>query len=375
MLTFASPKTIQFAGHNRASDWLSFLFERTPDVVIEKHLLANIHDGGRVKPGTPWFESEPLRKQFKAQAGQVVVLMGGHSAEREISLKSGQAVLNALIEEGIAAKAFDPAVDDFSQLNRSKVSRAFIALHGRGGEDGSIQGFLETQGIPYTGSGVLASALAIDKLRTKQLWFAEGLPTPAFVEIKTDDDIKKAIEQIGFPCIVKPSREGSSLGITKVSDSATLYQAIKSARDYDTDIMVESWIEGDEYTVGILGDGCLPAIRIETPQELYNFNAKYEADSTQFFCPCGLTETEESSMQDIAYKAFKDLGCRSWGRVDLIRDKAGVCWLLEVNTVPGLTNHSLVPMAAEGAKMTFNELILCILADAVCDKPVEQLCR
>lgn len=308
------------------------------------------------------------KKQLKEDKGEIVVLLGGDSAEREVSLKSGQAVITALQQEGIAVKPIDPAIDGIECLANENISRVFIALHGRGGEDGTIQGYLEALGIPYTGSGVLASALAMDKCRTKQAWNSIGLPTPAFVELHPDSDYALVDSQVGYPCVVKPTSEGSSVGISIVNDAKELKSALESAFDFDESVLVESWIDGDEYTVSILSDFSLPVIRITTPETFYTYEAKYEAETTQYFCPSGLEDHEEVSMQELALKAFQSIGCRSWGRVDIMRDKSGVCWLLEVNTVPGMTDHSLVPMAAEHAGISFNELVLSILLEASCEQ-------
>lgn len=309
-------------------------------------------------------ETKQIKKVDKSQLGKVAVLMGGASAEREVSLKSGNAVLAALLVEGVNAEGIDVSRDFWQQLQKGKFERAFIAMHGRGGEDGCMQGALELLGLPYTGSGVLASALAMDKIRTKQLWFSLGLPTPAYVQLDSLKDIAQVEKQVGFPCIVKPAREGSSIGITKVHNHDELMAAHQLAEKYDHACIAESWIEGQEFTVGILNEKPLPAIRIETPRGFYDFTAKYVDDATRFYCPCGLSPEEEKGVQQIALSAFQSLGCRSWGRVDLIRDKSGACWLLEVNSVPGLTDHSLVPMAAERFGISFNQLILRILADA-----------
>ncbi|MBI4357386.1 MAG: D-alanine--D-alanine ligase [Gammaproteobacteria bacterium] len=322
--------------------------------------------GGRgwVSGGSQVLEAKEEWKVDKTKLGKVAVLMGGQSAEREISLKSGKAVLAALMSEGVQAEGIDLGPNGLNELQQGKFQRVFIALHGKGGEDGSLQGALEIMGIPYTGSGVLASALAMDKIRTKQQWFSIGLPTPSYVVLRGEKEILEVEKHVGFPCVVKPSREGSSIGVSKVHHHGELLAAYRQACQYDKAVIAESWVEGREFTVGILNDEPLPVIRIETPRVFYDFTAKYVADETKFFCPCGLPEEEEKGIQAIAFSAFQSLGCESWGRVDLIRDGSGACSLLEVNTVPGLTDHSLVPMAAERTGIGFRELVLRILAEA-----------
>ena len=294
--------------------------------------------------------------------GKVVVLMGGRSAEREISLRSGAAVLSALQQRGVDAHALDAGSEAFlQQLSNGGFDRAFNALHGRGGEDGVVQGLLSSIGIPYTGSGVLGSALAMDKLRTKQLWEGVNLPTPAFVKLDGDADLQAAVQQLGFPMILKPVHEGSSIGMTKVKSDADLYKAWQLAGEYDREVLAERWVSGTEFTAAIVGDTALPLIRLETPREFYDYEAKYHADSTRYHCPCGLPVEQEVSLQQLASRAFAALDASGWGRVDFFLDEAGNPWLIEVNTVPGMTDHSLVPMAARQFGWGMPELVWRIL--------------
>ncbi|WP_126453518.1 D-alanine--D-alanine ligase [Sulfuriflexus mobilis] len=293
--------------------------------------------------------------------GKVAVLMGGDSAEREVSLKSGQAVLTALLASGVDAHAIDPATDNVHDLPAAGFNRAFIILHGRGGEDGSMQAVLESIGLPYTGSGVLGSALSMDKLRCKWLWQGAGLPTPAWRVLKTADDAEQAIT-LGLPLMMKPAREGSSIGISKVESAEQLKDAWRFAREYDDSVIAEQFVEGGEYTVSILNGEALPAILLETPREFYDYAAKYQANDTQYICPCGLDTEAEAAMRALAVQAAEVAGVEGWGRVDLMRDAQGNNWLIEVNTVPGMTDHSLVPMAARAADIGFDELVLRILA-------------
>jgi D-alanine-D-alanine ligase len=296
--------------------------------------------------------------------GKVAVLMGGNSAEREVSLNSGQAVLNALRARGVDAHAVDPATDDVHDLPAAGFTRAFIILHGRGGEDGAMQAVLESIGLPYTGSRVLGSALSMDKLRCKWLWQGAGLPTPAWRVLKTEDDARQA-EALGMPLMIKPACEGSSIGISKVESVDKLKDAWRFARNYDDSVIAEQFIDGDEYTVSILEGKALPVIRLQTPREFYDYEAKYKADDTQYLCPCGLDAEAETAMQELALQAFNVAGVEGWGRVDLMRDAQGNNWLIEVNTVPGMTDHSLVPMAARAAGIEFDELVLRILATSL----------
>ena len=293
--------------------------------------------------------------------GKVAVLMGGLSAEREISLVSGQAVFAALKDAGINVHEIDVGRDIMLELVNEKFDRAFIALHGRGGEDGVIQGALETMQIPYTGSGVLGSALAMDKSRTKRIWQGMGLPTPGFTEINEDTDWDYIGEKLGFPLMIKPVHEGSSLGASKVEQVGELKEAWYSASKYDDRIMAEQWITGREYTVPILEDRVLPMIRLETPREFYDYEAKYQSESTEYICPCGLDEEKEKYIGQVALDAFFAVGASGWGRIDLMLDEQDQPWLIEVNTVPGMTSHSLVPMSASHAGIDFRELSIRIL--------------
>jgi len=293
--------------------------------------------------------------------GKVAVLMGGRSAEREISLKSGAAVLAALLEKGVDAHEVDVSDNVLMELQAGEYNRAFIILHGRGGEDGVMQGALETIGMPYTGSGVLGSALGMDKLRCKQLWQGLGMPTPPYAVAHEDSDFERIVDELGLPLMVKPAREGSSIGMTKVSDPAQLAHAVRQAATLDDSVLVEAWITGPEYTVAVLDGVALPAIRLETPRDFYDFKAKYEANDTRYHCPCGLDEAREAELQKIALAAFEQVSAGGWGRVDLMADEVGKFYLLEVNTVPGMTDHSLVPMAAREAGLAFADLVWRIL--------------
>ena len=293
--------------------------------------------------------------------GRVAVLMGGLSAERDVSLKSGQAVLGALLERGVEAVAIDVGNEILQQLVESGCERAFVILHGRGGEDGVIQGALELLDIPYSGSGVLASALGMDKMRTKRLWQGAGLPTPEHEVLSEDCDFTAVVERLGLPLIVKPIHEGSSIGMSKVESADALQPAHAEAARYDNEVIAERWIEGSEYTVAILGNRALPPICLKTPHSFYDFAAKYQADTTEYICPCGLGEEEARRLQSLALKAFQVVGAQGWGRVDAMRDANGEFWLIEVNTVPGMTDHSLVPMAARAAGIEFDELVWKIL--------------
>jgi D-alanine-D-alanine ligase len=293
--------------------------------------------------------------------GKVAVLMGGLSAEREISLESGQAVLKALLNKGVNAHAVDVGTDIWQVLGRSDFDRAFVILHGRGGEDGVIQGALEAMNLPYTGSGVIGSALAMDKIRSKRIWQSCELPTPGFAEIHNETDWNLLVEELGLPIMVKPSHEGSSFGASKVKHADDLERAWRAAAEYDTDVVAEQWITGGEYTVPILGRQVLPMIRLLTPREFYDYEAKYVEDTTQYLCPCGLEEIIERELGKLAMSAFDALGAYGWGRVDMMLDENQKPWLIEVNTVPGMTGHSLVPMAAKQAGLDFDDLVLAIL--------------
>jgi len=292
--------------------------------------------------------------------GKVAVLLGGRAAEREISLKSGTAVLAALQRLDVDAHPLDPDEQVLSRLQQGGFDRAFVILHGRGGEDGVIQGALETIALPYTGSGVLGSALGMDKYRTKLLWEGRGLPTAASVLLTGDSDLEGAAA-LGFPLMIKPAHEGSSIGMARVEDRSELASAWDSARQYDSEVLAERWIQGAEFTCAILAREALPLIRLETPHAFYDYDAKYRADSTRYLCPCGLPATDERRLQDLALDAFDAAGATGWGRVDLMVDAEGHPYLLEINTVPGMTDHSLVPMAARVAGLDFDALVLRIL--------------
>ena len=296
--------------------------------------------------------------------GKVAVLMGGPSAEREISLKSGNAVLAALKRQGIAAHGIDADKSTLRQLEDGRFDRAFIALHGRWGEDGVIQGALEVLGIPYTGSGVLGSALGMDKMKTKFLWTAAGVPTPEYAVLEPGTDLNKVAARLGLPVFVKPAREGSSLGVSKAKSVAELKAAWEAAAKFDDQVLAERFIDGAEITCGILGDQALPLIKIETDREFYDYEAKYLLDTTRYLCPCGLPSAQEHEIQQLARRAFETLGCSGWGRVDFMLDRAGRAYALEVNTVPGMTDHSLVPKAARQAGIDFDQLVLRILETA-----------
>ncbi|MDM8547441.1 D-alanine--D-alanine ligase [Candidatus Venteria ishoeyi] len=294
----------------------------------------------------------------------VAVLMGGTSAEREISLLSGQAVLDALLSQGVNAIAIDPATADLDTLCAKEIEQVFIALHGRGGEDGCIQGFLESLQLPYTGSGVTGSALAMDKHLSKQIWHSAGLPTPASALLNADSDWSAIVQRLGLPLMIKPASEGSSVGMSKVDSAEALAAAWREAAQYDTQVLAEQWIDGQEYTIAILHEQTLPAIRLETPHSFYDYAAKYEQNDTHYHCPCGLGTEQEQTLGKLALQAFHALHCAGWGRVDLMLDQQQNPWLLEVNTVPGMTNHSLVPMAAKAKGIDFNHLVLAILETA-----------
>ena len=294
--------------------------------------------------------------------GKVAVLMGGGSAEREISLMSGNGVLNALKAKGVDAHAFDPSERDLFELKREGFARCFIALHGRGGEDGTVQGALEMLRVPYTGSGVLGSALAMDKVRAKLVWQAVGLPTPAYELLDGAGDMGSVARRLGLPLIVKPAMEGSSIGITKVRAAGELEEAYALAVNYDSAVIAEKLIEGPEYTASIVGDEALPLIRIDAPQGNYDYQNKYFTDDTKYICPCGLPAKQEESIQALALDSFERLGCAGWGRVDLMLDAKGDPWLLEANTSPGMTSHSLVPMAARALGISYEDLCVRILA-------------
>lgn len=297
--------------------------------------------------------------------GKVAVLMGGWSAEREISLNSGQAVLGALQQKGVDAHGIDVQRDIVRVLSDSDFDRAFVMLHGRGGEDGVIQGVLETLEIPYTGSGIMASSVCMDKLRTKQMWMGAGLRTPPLYITRKAEPSLGSVAKMGFPVMVKPIHEGSSIGMSKVHSSEDIAAAWEKARQYDNLVMAEKYIEGREYTVAILGSEALPMILLQTPHDFYDFNAKYEANDTEYYCPCGLDEKREKELQTLALMAFGAVGASGWGRVDMILDEEDVPWLIEINTAPGMTDHSLVPMAAAAAGISFEDLVIKVLESSL----------
>jgi D-alanine-D-alanine ligase len=302
-----------------------------------------------------------------ARFGRVALLLGGRAAEREISLKSGAAVGDGLGRLGVDFVPIDPGDDVVEQLRSGGFDRAFIILHGRGGEDGCIQGALQTIGMPYTGSGVLGSAIGMDKHRTKLVWAGAGLPTAAFVLLHGEADLDAA-EALGFPLMIKPAQEGSSIGMARADDRAGLDAAWRAAAVYDASVIAERWLPGDEYTCAILGDQALPLIRLETPNAFYDYEAKYFSNTTRYLCPCGLPEDVEAAYQDLCLRAFAAVGASGWGRVDFMLDGDGQPVLLEINTVPGMTDHSLVPMAARVAGIDFDALVLRILETSL-DRP------
>ncbi|MCL6415909.1 D-alanine--D-alanine ligase [Aestuariirhabdus sp. Z084] len=291
--------------------------------------------------------------------GKVAVLYGGQSAEREVSLNSGKAVFTALQGEGVDAELIDCGADVLEQLG-GRFDRAFIALHGRGGEDGTLQGVLDWAKIPYTGSDVMASALAMDKYRSKLIWSALGLPTPASQLVNRTCD--EGALKIHLPCILKPVHEGSSIGMTKVDQLVDFTRAVNEAARYDRDLLAEEWVSGNEYTVAILDGVALPPIKLETDHTFYDYDAKYVTDDTRYLCPCGLSDEKIAELNELSLSAFFALGCEGWGRVDVMQDKKGDFYLLEINTAPGMTDHSLVPMAAKAAGLSFGKLVVAILA-------------
>jgi len=295
--------------------------------------------------------------------GKVAVLMGGWSAERAVSLKSGKAVLDALLSQGVNAVGIDVSRDIASQLKG--FDRVFNILHGRGGEDGQIQGLLEILQIPYTGSGVLGSAIGMDKLLTKQIWLSNALPTPNYYLLESEADCAAAVTKLGLPMMVKPALEGSSIGISKVKRAEDMATAFRAARDCGGPVIAEKFIQGGEYTCAILGERVLPMIKLETPHEFYDYNAKYLADDTRYICPCGLPAAREAELGQIMLKAFRAVHASGWGRVDFMLDQQGQAWLIEVNTVPGMTDHSLVPMAARQAGISFEQLVMAILQETL----------
>lgn len=300
-----------------------------------------------------------------AKLGRVAVLMGGDSAERAVSLKSGQAVLEALQSAGVNAYGVDIGSHLVDEVRALDCDRVFIALHGRGGEDGTIQAILGQLGLPYTGSEVMASALAMDKLRTKYVLRGAGLPTPAFRLMSSVDQADGILEVLRTPLCVKPAREGSSIGVFRVESREELEAAFVSAVVHDPLVLVEEWVVGPEYTVALLQDQALPVIGLSTDHEFYDYDAKYVSDDTRYLLPSGLSRQEEQEVQSLARQSFDVLGCRCWGRVDIMQDHQGAFWILEVNTVPGMTDHSLVPMAAKAGGISFPELVVRILEDTL----------
>jgi len=301
-----------------------------------------------------------------ARFGKVAVLMGGWSAERTVSLNSGRAVLDALQRGGIDAHGVDVQRETvMRELLEGQYARVFNILHGPGGEDGVMQGALEVLGLPYTGSGVMASALAMDKLRTKQLLEGAGIPTPPYLVLENDFDPDYVVATLGLPLMVKPALEGSSIGMSKVSEIEDLSLAWQKAAAFKGKVLAERWIEGREYTVAILGDTPLPVICLETPRDFYDYEAKYQANDTRYLCPCGLAAEEEHRLQRLALAAFQALGAEGWGRVDIMSTQDGTPFVIELNTVPGMTDHSLVPMAAKAAGIEFDQLVLRILAQTL----------
>ena len=301
--------------------------------------------------------------------GKVAVMMGGRSAERAVSLKSGAMILAALKKKGVDAHAFDPKERGLEALIKERFDRVFIALHGRYGEDGTVQGALELLGIPYTGSGVLGSALAMDKWRTKLVWQASGIPTPHCELLTRETDLHGVATRLGLPLMIKPANEGSSIGMTKVKSARDLQEAYALAANYDRVVIAETFVDGVELTAGVLGDTALPLIKLETPREFYDYAAKYSAEDTRYIIPCGLPPDAERIVQDEALRAFGILGCSGWGRVDLMLDRKGKPYFLEINTSPGMTDHSLVPMAARHAGLSFEDLCLRILELAQLAEP------
>ena len=318
--------------------------------------------------------------QVDLKFGKVAVLMGGHSAEREVSLMSGTGVLQALRSRGVDAQAFDPAERDLGDLRRDGFGRCFIALHGRHGEDGTVQGALELLGIPYTGSGVMASAVAMDKVMTKRIWASEGLPTPRYVWLDAGqqdcEHVRRVPDDLGLPLIVKPPREGSSIGVTKVEGYSQMQDAVQLSARYDPDVLCEEFIDGEEVTCAVLGSGAsaqaLPVVRIVAPDGAYDYQHKYFTDDVQYRCPSGLPEAEEREIQRIVLASYRALGCRGWGRADLmVRASDRKPFLLEMNTSPGMTSHSLVPIAARAAGIGYDELCVRVLQAATLDHAIK----
>lgn len=299
--------------------------------------------------------------------GKVAVLLGGKSAEREVSLDSGKAVLEALLRSGVNAESFDPQERSVTEL--VNYDRAFIVLHGRGGEDGQIQGVLEWLNIPYTGTGVQGSAIGMDKVKTKQIWQGSALPTAPYRIISKDSNLNEVIESLGLPLIIKPVHEGSSVGMSKVEKAEDLAKAIEKATVHDAIVMAEKWITGREYTIAFLNGQALPVIRLQPPADVafYDYEAKYNRNDVEYGIPCGLSETEEKQLQELCLRAFQAVGASGWGRIDAMLDEQGNFWLLEVNTVPGMTSHSLVPKAAQAVGYEFDQLCVAILEQTLGD--------
>lgn len=300
---------------------------------------------------------------MSSKFGKVAVMFGGTSAEREVSLRSGAAVLAALQKQGVDAHAFDPKDQPLSALTSAGFDRVFIVLHGRGGEDGTMQGALQLMGLPYTGSRVLGSALAMDKIRCKWLFQAQGLPTAKFLVAEAGKQLnyQDILQQLAGKVMVKPANEGSSIGMSAASTAEELEQALAVATKYDSDVLVEQWIQGREFTVSILNGKALPVVEMRTPRSFYDYEAKYQSNSTEYLCPAPLTADQTAFLQQIAAAAFTAVGASGWGRVDAMLDEQGNFYLLEVNTVPGMTEKSLVPMAAKAAGLSFEQLVLQIL--------------
>lgn len=301
---------------------------------------------------------------------KVAVLLGGNSAERAVSLRSGEAVARALEESGVEVLRFDPSERPVTDLLTEKVQRVVIMLHGRGGEDGAIQGALQTLGLPYSGSGVLGSALAMDKIRSKRIFEAQGLPTAPYCVVTAEQlqhfDAEQIMTNLNHEIMVKPALEGSSIGMSRVQSADQLQSAIEKALEFDTEVLVEQFVKGLEYTVSVLADEALPSIRMETPRSFYDYEAKYHTDTTSYHCPSGLSEQDEQDIANIALAAFKAVGASGWGRVDIMQDMQGNYYILEVNTVPGMTEKSLVPMAAKQAGMSFSDLVLAVAETCEC---------
>ena len=327
-----------------------------------------------------WDGVDRRKRGEMPEFGKVAVLMGGHSAEREVSLMSGSGVLKALQSKGVDAHAFDPAERELVELKRKGFKRCFIALHGRFGEDGTVQGALELLGIPYTGSGVMASAISIDKVMTKRVWLSEGIPTPKFALLQkgtyTREQVRAIPDELGLPVIVKPAREGSSIGVAKVQGYSEMAGAVDAAAALDTDVLCEEFVAGDEVTCPVLGSGdgarALPVIRIVAPEGNYDYQNKYFTDDTKYLVPCGMPEGEEQAIQEIVVKAYRVLGCRGWGRIDVMIDaKTRKPSLLEINTSPGMTGHSLVPMSARAAGISYEDLCVMLLEAASLDQQIK----